>query len=111
MPYPGCLGSSRFIRHPARVPPVATFSSKAIPKRSSSSRYFGLDGARVTHEHIEPALLRQPRRTDPALLRTEYHQGVHRSLRVTMDSTASMMPTIQKRETILLSWMPFFWKW
>ena len=68
-----------------------------------------LDRAHVAHEHIEPALLRQPRRTDTALLCTEDHELLHRSFRVTMDNTASMIPTIQKRLTILLSWMPFFW--
>jgi hypothetical protein len=43
--------------------------------RSNSSRYARLDRAHVAHEHIEPALLRQPRRTDTALLSTEDDQA------------------------------------
>ena len=71
----------------------------------------GLDDPRIADEHVQAALLGQPRRPHTALLSTKDHKLRHRSLRVTMDRTASMMPTIQKRDTILLSWMPFFWKW
>ena len=75
-----------------------------------------LDRTHVAHEHIQPALLRQTCSTDTAFLCTEHNKPVtlslskgHRSFSVTMDNTASMIPTIQKRLTILLSWIPFFW--
>ncbi len=68
-----------------------------------------LDPTGIAHEHVMAFQPREPCRTDTTFLRTKDRDPLQRSLSVTIDNTASMIPTIQKRDTILLSWIPSFW--
>ena len=78
-----------------------------------SGQYFpirGLNDTLVAHEYLVATLLGEPSRPHAAFLcakhdqpRTIWALSGHRSLRVTMDNTANMIPTIQNLLTILLS--------
>src|ERR1041385_6289540 len=65
----------------------------------------------ITYEHLVPLFQSKHRSADSAFSRTENDETLfHRylTLSVTMVSTASMIPTIQNLETILLSCIPIF---
>ena len=72
---------------------------------------FGLHRARIRHPTGRAQAEAQLGCPFTALAGSEYGDAVvhQRTLRVTMVTTASRMPTIQKRAVILLSGMPPFW--